>query len=235
MSTAAPHFDARLIPEYDGTGDVVSWLTRAEMLCQLKGVAAAAVIPLRLAGGAFHVWSQLSETDRCSLEVVRGALYSAFALDQYAAYETFAARRLMPGEAADVFLADLRRLAALFGGLTERALACAFVAGLPSAVRQTIRAGSKAEGLDLTTILARARAILSDERISAAAVPLRAAAPPHSDQRPGSPRSRSSRGLRQLRCWTCGQLGHIAARCRQRSGNDLGGDGSAPPSSPVQH
>ena len=118
MSTAAPHFDARLIPEYDGTGDVVSWLTRAEMLCQLKGVAAAAVIPLRLAGGAFHVWSQLSETDRCSLEVVRGALYSAFALDQYAAYETFAARRLMPGEAADVFLADLRRLAALFGGLT---------------------------------------------------------------------------------------------------------------------
>lgn len=233
MSSA--HFDARLIPEYDGTGDVVSWLTRAEMLCQLKGVAAESVIPLRLAGGAFHVWSQLPVADRCSLEAVRSALYTAFALDQYAAYEMFSARRLMPGESADVFLADLRRLAALFGGLTERALACAFVAGLPDAVRQTIRAGSKAEGLDLATILARARAILSDERISAAAAPRQAPAPSRSDQSPASPRSRPSRGPRQLRCWACGELGHVAARCRQRLGNEVGGDGPAPPSSPAQH
>ena len=107
-------FDARLIPEFDGTEDVVSWLARAEMLCQLRGVAAETVIPLRLAGGAFHVWSQLPAASRCSLTAVRDALQAAFALDEYAAYEAFAARRLMPGESADVFLADLRRLAALF-------------------------------------------------------------------------------------------------------------------------
>lgn len=233
-AATAPAMDARLIPEYDGTGDVVSWLMRAEMLCQLKGVAAEAVIPLRLAGGAFHVWSQLPATDRCSLEAVRGALYSAFALDQYAAYEAFAARRLMPGEAADVFLADLRRLATLFGGLPDRALVCAFVAGLPDTVRQTIRAGSRAEGSDLTTVLARARAVLSDERFSAAAVPRRAAAPP-SDLRSEPPRVRPPRALRQLRCWTCGEPGHIAARCQRQPGNEAGGGGSAPPSSPAQH
>ncbi|XP_037093010.1 uncharacterized protein LOC119112829 [Pollicipes pollicipes] len=134
-------------------------MTRAEMLCRLKEVAAESVTPLRLAGGAFHVWSQLPVTDRCSLEAVRGALYSAFALGQYAAYEMFATRRLMPGEAADVFLADLRRLAVLFGRLPERALACAFVTGLPDAGRQTIRAGSRAEGLDLTTVLVRVTTI----------------------------------------------------------------------------
>lgn len=233
-TAAAPSFDARLIPEYDGTGDVVSWVTRAEMLCQLKGVAAEAIIPLRLAGGAFHVWAQLPAADRCSLEAVRSTLYSAFALDQYAAYETFAARRLLPGEAADVFLADLRRLATLFGGLPDRALACAFVAGLPDTVRQTIRAGSKAEGLDLTTILARTRAVLSDERVSAAAV-LRQVAAPASDQRPVPPRSRPPRAPRQLRCWACGEPGHVAARCQQRPGNGAGEDGSAPPFSPAQH
>ncbi|XP_043235723.1 uncharacterized protein LOC122388597 [Amphibalanus amphitrite] len=131
------------------------------MLCRLRGVPVESVLPLRLSGGAFAVWSQLPAHSQSSLVAVRGALYAAFALDQHAAYEAFSARRLRPGESADVFLADLRRLAALFGGLPERALTCAFVAGLPDDVRQTIRAGSKAEGLDLTTIVVRARAILS--------------------------------------------------------------------------
>ncbi|KAF0291551.1 Lysozyme C [Amphibalanus amphitrite] len=152
-----------------GNGFLACWLARAEMLCQLRGVAAETVIPLRLAGGAFHVWSQLPAASRCSLTAVRDALQAAFALDEYAAYEAFAARRLMPGESADVFLADLRRLAALFGGVPERALACAFVAGLPDSVRQMIRAGCRADGLDLSSVLARARAVLTDERLSAAA------------------------------------------------------------------
>ena len=230
---AAPQFDARLIPEYDGTGDVVSWLTRAELLCRLKGVATEAVVPLRLIGGAFHVWSQLEATERCSLDKVRDALYSAFALDQHAAYEKFAERRLMPGETADVYLADLRRLAALFGGLPERALTCAFVAGLPDSVRQTLRASSKAEGLDLAAILLRARALLSDERVTAAAVQRRTAAP-SPEQRSAPPRGRQPRAPRHLRCWACGELGHIAARCQRQPGNGAGGDGSAPPSSPPQ-
>ncbi|XP_043229476.1 uncharacterized protein LOC122385340 [Amphibalanus amphitrite] len=157
------------------------------MLCQLRGVAAETVIPLRLAGGAFHVWSQLPAASRCSLTAVRDALQAAFALDEYAAYEAFAARRLMPGESADVFLADLRRLAALFGGVPERALACAFVAGLPDSVRQMIRAGCRADGLDLSSVLARARAVLTDERLSAAAAAARRTVPPPASHPPAAP------------------------------------------------
>lgn len=244
LAVAAPPapFDARLIPEFDGTGDVVSWLARAEMLCQLRGVAAETVIPLRLTGGAFHVWSQLPAVSRCSLAALRDALHSAFALDQYAAYESYAARRLMPGESADVFLADLRRLAALFGGVPDRALACAFVAGLPDTVRQTIRAGSRAEGLDLASVLARARAVLSDERVSAAAA-ARRAIPPSPSQPPAAsasaqtsrpPRGRPPRVPRLLRCWACGELGHISARCPRQPENEAGGGDSAPPPSPVR-
>ena len=38
--TVAPQpFDVRLIPEYDGTADIVEWLQRTEFLCQLRGVS----------------------------------------------------------------------------------------------------------------------------------------------------------------------------------------------------
>ena len=150
-------------------------------------------------------------------------------MDEHAAYEAFSARRLQPGESADVFLADLRRLAALFGGMPERGLRCAFVAGLPEAVCQMLRAGSKAEGLDLASVLIRARALLSDERVSAAAAAVRR------DQL-SSPSQQPARrpGPGRRRCWTCGRPGHITAECPHRLGNAIGEATSAPVSSPTQ-
>ena len=47
------------------------------------------------------------------------------------------------------------RLSVLFGGVPDRALVCAFVAGLPDSVRQVIRARSRAESLSLDDVLAR--------------------------------------------------------------------------------
>lgn len=229
---AATPFDARLIPEFVGTADVVEWLQRAEMLCQLRGVPVMSVLPLRLAGGAFAVWSQLPAASRGSLEAVRNALFAAFALDEHAAYEAFSARRLRPGESADVFLADLRRLATLFGGMPERGLRCAFVAGLPEVVRRTLRAGSRAEGLDLDSVLTRARALLSDERVTASAAAVRRDQSASPSQQPRAPWDRETR--RPRRCWTCGRLGHIAAACPQRLGNGTGEVTPAPVSSPTQ-
>ena len=57
-------------------------------------------------------------------------------------HEQFVGRRLQPGETVDVFLAELRRVAVPFGGLSDKMLACAFVAGL-STVRQLLGAGSR--------------------------------------------------------------------------------------------
>ena len=229
---AATPFDARLIPEFGGSADVVEWLQRAEMLCQLRGVPVMSVLPLRLTGGAFAVWSQLPTASRGSLEVVRSALFAAFALDEHAAYEAFSTRRLQPGESADVFLADLRRLAALFGGMPERGLRCAFVAGLPEGVRQTLRAGSRAEGLDLDSVLARARALLSDARVTASAAAVRWNQPSSPSPRLQAPCVQELRRAR--RCWTCGRTGHFAATCPQRPGNGAGEVMSAPVSSPTQ-
>ena len=247
-------FDARLITEYDGSGDIVEWFSRTEMLCELNSVPVMTVVPLRLTGGAFAVWAQLPSDRRTSLNEVRSALFAAFALDQYAAYEAFSARRLRAGESADVYLADLRRLATLFGGIPERALACAFIAGLPDSVRQTIRAGSRAESLNLADVLARARAVLSDQRVPVAAAAARGesgrSARGQPPPRPGVQRNEqwsrreqdeqreeavmhNTQNRRQRRCWICGVLGHISVSCPQR-GNGHGDGESALPSSPMQ-
>ncbi|KAF0314207.1 hypothetical protein FJT64_015311 [Amphibalanus amphitrite] len=135
--------DPRLMDEYDGSGDVVEWHTQASLLCEYRGVSAAEVLPMRLKGGAFAVWSQLSAVDRRSVTATRDALFKAFAMDDFAAHTAFVARRLEPGESADVFLASLRRYAALFGGVTDRQLVAAFVNGLPASVADTIRAGTR--------------------------------------------------------------------------------------------
>lgn len=132
-------FDVRVIPEYDGSSDVVEWITRTEALCTLRGIGVETVIPLRLTGGAFAVWSQFPASSRCSRTAIKDALYAVFALGQFAAYDAFSRRQLQPGESADVFLANLRHLAQLFGGVSERVLACAFVAGLPDEIKWTIR------------------------------------------------------------------------------------------------
>ena len=134
-------FDSRLVPEYDGTTDVVEWWERARLLCELRRVPLMSVVPLRLAGGAFVVWSQMPATSRGSLEEVQKTLFAAFAMDDFAAYDAFCCRRLRDGESPDVFMSDLRHLAVLFGGVPDRALLCAFVSWLPESARQVIRAG----------------------------------------------------------------------------------------------
>ena len=169
--------DLRLIPEFDGgpSAPVSEWLEKLELVCRLRGITKLQeVIPLRLTGGAFAVYQQLSEIDKADVAKIKRALLSAFAQDSFVAYEQFVSRRLKPDEAADVYLADLRRLAALFGGVSDTALACAFVAGLPESVRQILRAGSRMEALSLEQLLTRARSIMADEACSVAAVAMRA-------------------------------------------------------------
>ena len=132
----ADPFDVKIIPEFDGTTQpVAEWFEKAELVCRLRNVKdLTTVVPLRLTGGAFAVYQQLSDSKKKDIEKVKGALYSAFVVDQFTAYELFVARRLKRDEVVDVYLADLRRLSSMYGGVSDTALLCAFVAGLPDTV-----------------------------------------------------------------------------------------------------
>ena len=65
--------------------------------------------------------------------------------------------KLKHGEAVDVYLAELRRLSTLIGGLPDKAITGAFVAGLPEEVRRVLRSSSRMDDLITIQILARAR------------------------------------------------------------------------------
>ena len=144
--------ELRLIPEFSGdaTQNVVEWLEKAELVCNLRGIThLESFIPLRLTGGAFAVYQQLPDADKRDSGKITKALRTAFAVDSFTAYEQFVGRRLQPGETVDVSLAELRRLAVPFGGLSDNMLSCAFVAGLPDTVKQLMRAGSRMDKLPL--------------------------------------------------------------------------------------
>ena len=195
-------------------------------------------------------------TNASHLDEIKRALCAAFALDQFAAYDRFEARRLEVGESADVYLADFRNLAELFGGASDRSLLCKFVTGLPESVRLSIRACSRADSLKLATALSMTRALLSDgiSQDAAAATAVAGAdrhrvvrsAPPYPAPEIQSARSVGetsaatasvgTAGVRRpRRCWTCGSVDHLAAACPRRSGHVAGEEASQPASSPARH
>ena len=213
--TAESSLDLRLIPEFSGSkGDSVSeWFEKLELVCRLRGVTdLTTVVPLKLTGGAFAVYQHLTDKSKNDFNTVKSALISAFSTDAYVAYEQFVSRRLKPCESVDVYLADLRNLSSLFGGIPEKALTCAFVAGLPDSVKQLLRASSRIETLTLEEVLARARAVMTEDQVcvgtAAVAAGIRYEA-----------RSQQSNKRKMATCFECGESNHIARDCvRRRSG-----------------
>ncbi|XP_063872024.1 uncharacterized protein LOC135106682 [Scylla paramamosain] len=159
--------DLRLIPEFDGAPHAaVEWLKKLELVCKLHGITELhTVVPLRLSAGAFSVYQQLTSSEKEEYENMKAALISVFATDKFLAYEQFVARKLRDGEPVDVYLADLRRLAGLFGDIPDAGLSCAFVAGLPEAARHSLRAGCRLESMNICQLLNCARALLADDSL----------------------------------------------------------------------
>ena len=111
---------------------MLSWLKKVKLVAKLKKVEnQSTLIALHLEGAAFAVFDQLPEAGKCDPDVIERTLLSAFALNQFAAYDVLRARCLAQGESVDVYMADIRRLAGLAKINDEEFVRCAFVAGLP--------------------------------------------------------------------------------------------------------
>ena len=195
------------------------------------------------------MYQQLPDADKQDIGKTTRALRFAFVVVSFTAYKQFVGRRLQHGETYDVFLAELRRLAVPFGGLSDKMRACAFIAGLPDTVKQLLRAGSRMEELPIDQILTRARAVLADDVGVAAAVSAMTGAgasvkranstllcyqcnqPNHltrdcllRQKGRGGPYGGRGAGQGSARCYQCDGLGHLAASC---PGNENGGRPSA--------
>ena len=230
--------DVRLIEVFDGVDgkDICEWLSKVEVVCKLRGMEndLAVVIPLRLQGGAFAVYQQLSDSDKKDADKVKKILKQAFATDNFAAYDQFIGRKLGPGESVDVYLADLKRLAGLFGGVSDSTLTCAFVSGLPEHVKQSLRVGARLGEMVLQDIVQRAREIMVNDVHVAAAAVTKDASPTFvgSMHRKGEcfQCGRSDHWLRDCpirkarraegRCYRCNSDQHLANRCQGNEGKE---------------
>ena len=103
------------------------------------------------------MYQQLDDEKKQDVASIKEALIAAFEHDSFMAYDTFIPRRLKPNETVDLYLADLQRLASLFGGVSEVAIGCVFVSGLPHSARQILRSEGRMETMSLSRLLTRAR------------------------------------------------------------------------------
>ena len=96
----------------------VKWVENMEFVCELctmKNVER--ILPLRLRGGAFAIYRQLSVEQKADAEQIKQALITAYVIDTFNAYDQFVTQQLRPDETVDEFFAELRWLAQLVGGL----------------------------------------------------------------------------------------------------------------------
>lgn len=198
-----------IIKQFDGEGDFSEWIKKLELVAQLQKVKdLVSFLPLFLSGGAFAVYDSLDNGTKADYNKLKCALREAFSVHPLLAYEQFIARRLLPGESVDVFVADLRRLGSLVdSGLSEDWIKCAMVNGLPETVRQQLKASCSLERLTLSTLIERARVL-----IDTAGMEVGAAARASQYHRNNAPQMSVAR-----KCFNCGKEGHIAKFCPEKA------------------
>ena len=128
-------------------------------VAELQGVTQVQkFLPLFLSGGAFSVYESCSTDVKEDYEQLRVALTNAFSLNTFSAYEAFVSRRYVAGEAVDVYLSELRRLARLVCDTSDNSwVKCAFVVGLPDELKHQLKATVSLENMTLEEVVERTR------------------------------------------------------------------------------
>lgn len=212
-----------LIQQYDGSGDFAEWIRKLELVAQLQNLDHLEnYLPLFLSAGAFAVYEALDDAVKKDYSKLKSALMSAFSMNCFVAYEQLMSRRLDSAEAVDVFLADIRRLASLVcPNPPEALIKCAFVCGLPAAVKSQLQAVAALDSLPLADVTGRARSLM-------ASVSGGVAAAARSILRQSAVKQTSGR----RRCFVCGSDSHLVRSCPRRynAGSERDGQLDAAPS-----
>lgn len=243
---AAMSVSQEMMKSFDGSSgvEVETWLRKIKLVARLKKITALhEFLPLYLEGAAFAIYDQLSDKDKEDGSQIEKALLSAFAQDNFGAYDTFRQRSWLPGESVDVYLADLWRLARLAKVASDELVRCAFICGLPSDVSARLRATANISSTDLPTVAEQARIYLANGQYHNASVSVVGKGHEQKRLRKEIDRGQSAddvrgadnwkknrtkiecyncggdhlaRHCKNVTCWKCGNRGH---RSRECSGN----------------
>lgn len=192
----------------DGSFD--GWCSKFELVAKLQKLDELQnVLPLFLGGSAFQIYDEMKEVDKKDFKKIKGALGKAFSLDSSSAYEQLKLTVLQEQDAADGYLADIRRLTKLVCGDTppESLVRSAFLSGLPSTMRMQLVAMVAVDDTPMDQLCARVRSLrgVADDAPSCAVGA-------------GEQRSRS----KTLVCFNCGQPNHVAKDCRKQGRKHYG-------------
>jgi len=199
--------------QFDGTGDFSAWVERFEVVSRLQKVTDLAnLLPLFLTGGAFAVYQGLSDAAKADYSEVKRALTAAFSPDCFKAYAELSSRQLRANESIDVYASELTRLLSLVvpvnaasAATTSVWLKCAFVEGLPDAIRRQLKAACSLPTMSLTEVVERARQIVAFSDVCLVSADRTA------DRAAEDPRVSSKRMV----CFLCKETGHYARNCTQ--------------------
>jgi hypothetical protein len=221
---------------FDGAGDVCGWIRKVKLVASMEDKKLEGLLALNLHGDAFAVYEQMSTADQKDAKAIEDRLIEAFSLDEYAAYEKLATRRLATEETVDVFLTDLRRLARLAKIEDDELVKKAFVVGLPFEASSQLRASSRMDELSLSEIVVKARRFTSHRQGSPAFIAMKGRELTcfKCGDKGHIARNCPAKRTPVRTCWTCGQTGHVAQQCGQTSGNGKW-DLRAPATSPQSH
>ena len=79
-----------LVRPFDGQGDVMEWLSKIQLIADLREVTQLEkVIPLFLSGPAHCLYLDLSPEDKKSEQAIKNALIDAFGTNRFKAYDMF--------------------------------------------------------------------------------------------------------------------------------------------------
>ncbi|XP_065177095.1 uncharacterized protein LOC135806835 [Sycon ciliatum] len=184
------------------------------VLCRLQKLSTEtdrmASLPLFLDGDAFHLFEQLSDTDKASESAVKKALESAYTMTPADAFRQFKARTLRDDEPVDTYVTDLKRLLALSGHTCaddkDMVLLEQLLDGLSLDYGRQVRMASMESDLTVTKCVAKVRALRStdDSCRKRASVSGAVAA--------AAPELRQSSVL----CFNCNEVGHVQRNCPHR-------------------
>lgn len=231
-----------LIKSYDGSGDVVQWIEKVELVAKLQKIGnVSEFLPLFLTGPALAVYQQLDDSEKASTATIKKTLTSAFGLNPFQAYEQLT-RKKWNGEAVDAYLAEIRRLSTVAGVEGEMLVKRAFIVGLPEKISRELRATSKVESLGMDDILHKARSYMAEytEEHVVAVAREEFAVSAVAQRSTGTFRNTSLQERRQgersgcfkcngphfakdcpvnrgRKCWNCGNTGHVARDCSAAS------------------
>jgi hypothetical protein len=240
MESSMKLFD--MFETYDGTSDAAVWIQRTKVIAEMQNQKLELLFPILLRKAAYSVYDALTVEDKQDAMEVEQVLLAAFSVDAYTAYELFTKRKLHDGERADVYLADLKRLAYL-AKLSEEAVRLAFVVGLPEFLSSRFRAAKDPINIILPKVRAVLNSVKMDDSTSVGAVSqhqatknLTAKVTTHCYNCQGLHHiaknclfAKNLPPKKIFQCFKCGAEGHMASRCLKMQGNERRSEGSAQP------